>query len=335
MVYLCLGGTGSVMKCLFENGNYGHILEEIFYLLDPKSLSSASRVCKNWNAFLEKRIWYNGQGHRRITENWLSKSPRVKEIPIPFTPCEVKDLKVHYKVMEKPMSIVIVENDLICTVIGNIDVYDKNSGRLKKRLCKSNYLIHWKLSVNKEFLLAYQSGHFIGKVILWDRRKDYAEIRLQGISSMANNFAIVSDRMIISECSKSAGKILLGLGINFKEQTTKIAWASKSTHQLFSLCGSNILTCEADNEDASLEVLEKDTGRTVHKVNFDCGEYDTPKGLCYTRPVGIALMSKAVEAQNDGWLTFKIVGSKIFLFDMAHGFLIRELEIDCSRYVKQ
>ena len=142
-------------------------------------------MCKEWNKFLDKEIWHDVQGSRRITENWLWRSPLVTEIPIlPFTSREVVDFKAY----DWPMSIVIAGKDLICSVIGNIDVLDKKSGALKKRLCSSNCMVHWKLSVSKEFLLAHETS--IGKVVLWDRDRDYAEIRLQGVNSMGNNLTI-------------------------------------------------------------------------------------------------------------------------------------------------
>ncbi len=83
MVYWCLGD--SVMNLLYDNGNFGHILIQIYFELSPSDLLNCSLVCKKWKAFLDEQVFNVGRGHarrRRITHNWMHGVPNTSSIRV-------------------------------------------------------------------------------------------------------------------------------------------------------------------------------------------------------------------------------------------------------------
>jgi hypothetical protein len=56
------------------------------------------------------------------------------------------------------------------------------------------------------------------------------------------------------------------------------------------------------------------------------------KGVGFTQPVGVVVMCRSEEHESDGWISFRIVSSKILLFDLANRCVIRRLDFDCARH---
>ncbi len=56
----------SVMRRLFESGHFEHLLERIFFLLEPDDLRRCSEVCTGWRDFLDERVWNTSDGAERI-----------------------------------------------------------------------------------------------------------------------------------------------------------------------------------------------------------------------------------------------------------------------------
>lgn len=333
--------SDSVMNALFRKGCFHHILEDIFYLLEPKTLFNCSLVCRDWNLYLKKLVWCNAQGERRITDNWLHMSPLMKEIPVPLTPEETKQLRQLSDNQESrlqcPMFIVMIDEDLICAVAGRIQVFDKKTGRLKKSLEQKLEIFFWKFSASRDFLIAYQGRGSVCRVYCWDRRKDYRLQVVRGPGLPISELSFINDHMLLGEHVNPSGKKLLGLRLDLDQEQLKFNWCSKTEHHLYSTTGSFIITCRSipgaggENDHAAVEILEKETGKKVHELTFDCGVHDSPKGLAYSSPLGIALMCRVDEAAEEGWLSFTVVDSKLFFFDMAHGFVIREIGIDYAK----
>src|SRR5438552_12508668 len=65
--------SGGIM--LFESRSFCHILEEIFFNLDPRSLRACSLVCRYWHDVIQRRVLSTPSGERRLTHNWIHRPP--------------------------------------------------------------------------------------------------------------------------------------------------------------------------------------------------------------------------------------------------------------------
>lgn len=65
----------SVLEVLFRHREaYGHILQQVFLFLDPKSLRNIRLASVELRRFVDKRIWKSSRSreilHRRLMRRW-------------------------------------------------------------------------------------------------------------------------------------------------------------------------------------------------------------------------------------------------------------------------
>lgn len=345
----CLGE--SVMRLLFERGYYPEILRNIFFRLDPLSLWNCSRVCKQWRDFLDQHIWHispNRGGDRRILYNWVHAEPRTTRIELaevvnnPSSPSHNGVLIPYGSRMDLPRCIVADQHDIICANLGTIDVYDRPSGKFKRRLYDAEIDFHWKLILSPKFLVGKQlSGH---KIHIWARQSGYCNIVMNNLPTdcyQQRDFHFLGNEVILFEVNSHGrhGSKLQAIEINPTTLTYDDHWTHELDYEMLCVnqAQNKIMLCCKDYHDDErnfiLKLMNAFSGQVTHQLVFEePDDHDIVKGLAYTEPLGIVLLSRADEIREQDWITFKIVSSKLLLFDLAHGFKIRELNINLSQH---
>eukprot|EP00090_Calanus_glacialis_P004077 TRINITY_DN13023_c0_g1_i1.p1 TRINITY_DN13023_c0_g1~~TRINITY_DN13023_c0_g1_i1.p1 ORF type:complete len:713 (+),score=103.45 TRINITY_DN13023_c0_g1_i1:114-2252(+) len=105
-------GLDGVITRLFNEGQYTHILRQIFLYLDGTSLRCAELVCWSWRRFILEEIWENVECSKLVEKGWKKGIPATRRLEL-GTNC---------------VSMVVDEKSIVCGLEdGRVDVYSRAS----------------------------------------------------------------------------------------------------------------------------------------------------------------------------------------------------------------
>ncbi len=330
----------SVMRSLFRRGHYGHILERVFFLLDPPSLRACDAVCTEWRDFLSERVWQRPDGTVRIRANWMEPwDPRGGRRVIGGGSLGPAQL---------PRDLCADGKEYVVGCFKNLDVLSRKGGD-GRRLLTADRPLRWKLALSPRFLLAKQCGHRGERLEVFDRRADYNKLTMsvkypQGFASASELIMLGEEDAFLMATRATPTDHLPALArfrVDANAQSYSTEWIFRGEFSVFGVSGDrrDALLCGKARRDQRwlLMLLDLTTGRAGATVALPEIETDegVVKGVAYTNHLGIAVVARTREHREDGgWVTFREEGPcAVFFCDMVLGVVLKTVRADLSAHL--